>query len=87
MEMDETVDESTQELIKSMRETMHAAFGVGLAAPQVGYPLQLVVIEDQAEFIKKVPPEQVTQSHSSHYRVQGLLTRGFIAMRARPSRG
>jgi peptide deformylase len=34
---------------------------VGLAAPQVGYSLQLVVIEDQAEFIQKLPPEQVAE--------------------------
>jgi len=44
-----------------MRETMHDAPGVGLAAPQVGYSLQLVVIEDQAEFIQKLPPEQVAE--------------------------
>ena len=40
---------STQELIASMRETMHDAPGVGLAAPQVGLPLQLAVIEDREE--------------------------------------
>jgi peptide deformylase len=35
-----------QELIASMRQTMHAAPGVGLAAPQVGESLQVVVMED-----------------------------------------
>jgi peptide deformylase len=58
---DDILDRSTQELIESMRETMHDAPGVGLAAPQVGYSLQLVVIEDQAEFIQKLPPEQVAE--------------------------
>ncbi len=58
---DEILDRSTQELIESMRETMHDAPGVGLAAPQIGYSLQLVVIEDQAEFIQKLPPEQVAE--------------------------
>ena len=38
-----------QELIASMFETMRAAPGVGLAAPQVGVPLQLAVIEDRIE--------------------------------------
>jgi peptide deformylase len=57
----EILDRSTQELIESMRETMHDAPGVGLAAPQVGLPLQLVVIEDQPEFIQKLPPEQVAE--------------------------
>ncbi len=58
---DEILHRSTQELIESMRETMHDAPGVGLAAPQVGHSLQLVVIEDQAEFIQKLPPEQVAE--------------------------
>jgi peptide deformylase len=58
---DEILDRSTQELIESMRETMRDAPGVGLAAPQVGYSLQLVVIEDQLEFIQKLPPEQVAE--------------------------
>ena len=59
--MDEILDRSTQELIEAMRDTMHDAPGVGLAAPQVGYPLQVVVIEDQAEFIQKLPAEQVAE--------------------------
>jgi peptide deformylase len=37
------------ELIAAMRESMHAAPGVGLAAPQVGIGLQLTVLEDSAE--------------------------------------
>jgi peptide deformylase len=61
LSMDEILDRSTQELIESMRETMHDAPGVGLAAPQVGFPLQLVVIEDQLEFIQKLPVEQVAE--------------------------
>ncbi|NEB81221.1 peptide deformylase [Streptomyces sp. SID14478] len=35
-------------LIEAMRITMHAAPGVGLAAPQIGLPLRLAVIEDAA---------------------------------------
>ena len=38
-----------QELIASMRQTMYAAPGVGLAAPQVGESLQVVVMEDGGE--------------------------------------
>ncbi len=36
-----------QLLIELMRETMRDAPGVGLAAPQIGEPLRLAVIEDQ----------------------------------------
>jgi peptide deformylase len=45
----------TQDLIEWMRETMYDAPGVGLAAPQVGLPLQLAVIEDKADYIKDNP--------------------------------
>jgi peptide deformylase len=41
----ETIDESVQCLIDDMVETMHAAPGVGLAANQVGVPLQIAVID------------------------------------------
>ncbi|ALO99165.1 peptide deformylase [Streptomyces olivaceoviridis] len=34
--------------VAALRETMHAAPGVGLAAPQVGVPLGIAVIEDKA---------------------------------------
>ena len=43
---------STRDLIAAMRETMQDAPGVGLAAPQVGVPLQLAVIEDREEYRK-----------------------------------
>ncbi len=44
-----------QELIESMRETMHDAPGVGLAAPQIGEALQLAVIEDKPEYTRDTP--------------------------------
>ena len=41
----EKIDDSLNRLIDDMVETMHAAPGVGLAANQVGIPLQLAVID------------------------------------------
>jgi len=41
----ERIDKSLDRLIEDMVETMHAAPGVGLAANQVGVPLQLAVID------------------------------------------
>ncbi|MBC7289992.1 MAG: peptide deformylase, partial [Actinotalea sp.] len=35
------------ELLMAMRATMHAAPGVGLAAPQVGLGLAIAVVEDE----------------------------------------
>ena len=58
---EEIASPAIAELIANMRETMHAAPGVGLAAPQVGVPLQLAVIEDQAEYLEKLRPEQLAE--------------------------
>jgi len=41
----EHIDDSVNQLIEDMVETMYAAPGVGLAANQVGVPLQLAVID------------------------------------------
>ncbi len=39
------IDKKTQRLLKDMAETMYAADGVGLAAPQVGVSKRMVVID------------------------------------------
>jgi peptide deformylase len=43
---DEILSPEIQSLIEIMKTTMRAAPGVGLAAPQIGQPIQLAVIED-----------------------------------------
>ena len=52
---------SIQDLIAAMRETMHDAPGVGLAAPQVGLPLQLAVIEDREENLKDLSKDALIE--------------------------
>jgi peptide deformylase len=44
----ETIDDRIRELAANMIETMHAAHGVGLAAQQIGEPLQLTVLDISA---------------------------------------
>jgi len=51
----------TQHLIQWMRDTMRDAPGVGLAAPQVGLPIQLAVIEDRPEYSKDIPPQRLAE--------------------------
>ncbi|MFG2661542.1 peptide deformylase [Streptomyces sp. NPDC048425] len=43
-----------ERLIAAMRASMHAAPGVGLAAPQIGVPLRIAVVEDAAEVPEEV---------------------------------
>jgi peptide deformylase len=45
-----------QRLIEEMRDTMRAAPGVGLAAPQIGQSLRLAVIEDREEYLQGIAP-------------------------------
>jgi peptide deformylase len=59
--MEEICSKYVRNLIEYMRETMHDAPGVGLAAPQIGVPLQLVVIEDSPEAIQKLSPQQAAE--------------------------
>jgi peptide deformylase len=51
----------TQQLIVWMHETMRDAPGVGLAAPQVGLPLQLAVIEDRPEYSKDIAADRLVE--------------------------
>ena len=54
-------DDQLGHLITLMRQVMHEAPGVGLAAPQLGIPLQLAVVEDQFD----VDPEAAALRHRS----------------------
>jgi len=62
---EEIRSDEIQRLIEVMRETMRAAPGVGLAAPQIGLSLQLAVIEDPEEFLKGVSAEALARQERS----------------------
>jgi peptide deformylase len=55
----EIVSTSIQDLISSMHETLRDAPGVGLAAPQVGVPIQLAIIEDLPEYWEGIPESEL----------------------------
>lgn len=64
------IDETIRTLARDMAETMYAAPGVGLAAPQVGESLRLIVLDcsgkDQPpHLITAVNPEIVAQAGES----------------------
>ena len=49
------VDDSIRSLARDMLVSMYAAKGIGLAAPQIGQPLQLLVIDLEIEDPKSPP--------------------------------
>ena len=63
---DEIRSPQIQELIELMRDTMREAPGVGLAAPQVGLPIQLAVIEDRAEYLAHLSAEELDVQQRTH---------------------
>ncbi len=58
---EEIRSEETQRLIHEMRDVMRDAPGVGLAAPQIGLPLQLAVIEDREDLLKSLSAEDLAE--------------------------
>jgi peptide deformylase len=48
-----------QALVTTMIATMRGAPGVGLAAPQIGVPLRVIVLEDRPEYVQKVDPKKL----------------------------
>lgn len=50
-----------QALLTRMIETMRAAPGVGLAAPQIGLPLQVIVLEDRASSMQRLSAEEIAE--------------------------
>jgi peptide deformylase len=69
------IDGSIRKLAEDMIETMHAAYGVGLAAPQVGVPLRVIVIgmPEEEDFVL-VNPEIVRRTG------ERLVTEGCLSV-------
>jgi len=75
---DEIGSPAIQELIVRMRDTMRDAPGVGLAAPQIGESLQLVVIEDPPQLQAGLSPAQLAERERAavafHVLINPVLT-------------
>ena len=70
---DQLATPAVQELIARMRDTMRDAPGVGLAAPQIGESLQLVVIEDPPRLHAGLTPEQLAERERAAVPFQVLV--------------
>ena len=87
----ETMTPEIDRLIDDMFATMYAAPGIGLAAPQIGVPRRLAVIDlsvgkRDAELITLVNPE-IVERDGLQVEDEGCLSvPGFTAAVARPGR-
>ena len=87
----EAFDADLNRLIDDMVETMYAAPGVGLAAPQVGVPLRVCVIDlsvgkSGGELFALVNPEFVERDGMQLEDEGCLSVPGFTAIVPRPAR-
>ena len=69
----EKIDRRTKALLKDMAETMYAAEGVGLAAPQVGILRRIVVIDVGEGLYELINPE-IIAAEGEEVGVEGCLS-------------
>ena len=71
-------DNGLQRLVENMADTMYNAPGVGLAAPQIGESIQVIVVhvssdEDKQEFMPMINPE-ITEGEGNQVDEEGCLS-------------
>jgi peptide deformylase len=85
------IDDEIRALVVDMVDTMYAAPGIGLAAPQIGVPLRVIVIdlsvgEDKKQLIKLVNPEFVSKEGEQKVEEGCLSIPGFAGSPTRPTK-
>lgn len=68
------LDGSVHRLIDDMIESMHDASGVGLAAPQIGVPLRVIVTNVDEELKVLINPEILSTSSETDISEEGCLS-------------
>lgn len=68
------VNKHIKKLLDDMAETMYAAEGVGLAAPQINESLQLIVLDDGHGLIELINPEILEKSDETNVDTEGCLS-------------
>ena len=85
------IDGTIHELLADMVETMYAAPGIGLAAPQIAVPLRVIIVdlsvgEEAGQLIKLINPEFVVRQGEQRHDEGCLSVPGFGGSPVRPAR-
>jgi len=86
----EAIDTSILTLLDDMTDTMYAAPGIGLAAPQIGVPLRVMVVdlsvgEDPSQHIALINPEILRREGEQRLDEGCLSVPGFEGAPVRPA--
>lgn len=87
----EAVDDSIRALLRDMVDTMYAAPGIGLAAPQIGVPLRVIVVDlsvgaDPGQLIQLVNPVFLVREGEQKHEEGCLSVPGYGGTPRRPAR-
>lgn len=83
----EVFDKKLLGLINQMFDIMHEAKGIGLAAPQIGHPIRVAVIEIDENRYVLVNPEIIEKSREMEEFEEGCLSLPGVSINIkRPSR-
>ena len=87
----EKIDDEICLLVKDMVDTMYAAPGIGLAAPQIGVPLRVIVVDlsvgdNPQQLIKLVNPVLLEKDGEQRVEEGCLSAPGFGGTPVRPVR-
>ena len=85
------IDGTIHRLLDDMVETMYAAPGIGLAAPQIAVPLRVIIVdlsvgEEAGQLIKLINPEFVLRQGEQRHDEGCLSVPGFGGSPVRPAR-
>jgi peptide deformylase len=69
----EKIDKNVLSILDDMAETLYKTGGNGLAAPQLGVSLRLIVIKDEGNYIKLINPE-IVRSAGEQISLEGCLS-------------
>lgn len=69
----ERINEGVLRLLDNMRDTMYAADGIGLAAPQIGVSKRIIVIDPGDQLIEVINP-QIVHSEGEQTAREGCLS-------------
>ena len=68
------IDQSIERLVQDMIETMRDAPGVGLAAPQIGVPLQIAVVETDKDQVRVLVNPEIIKTEGEWEPDEGCLS-------------